>query len=122
MYKLVILIPDTGTNPAFEADWPVFLKMSEQIPGLQREATSRTMIHIFGDTGYDMMHELFFNNKIELERGLDSARGRQAANILHRITKGQVVIFVADHKEDAIENIRKYQPPMPETLDESTGN
>jgi uncharacterized protein (TIGR02118 family) len=110
MYKLVILIPDAGSNPEFYEHWPVFLRQAEEIPGLVREATSHTLTHVFGQPGYDMIHELFFNSKHELEKGLDSPKGRQAANSLHKITHGQVVIFVADHKEDSIENLRKHRP------------
>jgi hypothetical protein len=46
-----------------------------------------------------------------LEKALSSEIGTRAAQTLHKITSGRVSLLVADHKEDDLENIRKFTDP-----------
>ena len=108
MHKLIILIPGSDGLPA---DWHVFLRQAELLPGLRREATSHVLHHLYGDADYSIIHELFFDDLPSLEKALGSDLGTRAAQTLHKITSGRVSLLVADHKEDELENIRKFTAP-----------
>jgi hypothetical protein len=111
MYKLVILIEPLEDASAFEVGWPDFLHHSERMPGLRREATSRVHAVIFGQTSVSFMHELFFDDQASAQQAMSSLHGRQAGKVLQQITQGKMTLFFADHKEDVLENIRRYQKP-----------
>ena len=105
MHKLIILLPGSEGLPA---DWHVFLRQAELLPDLRREATSHVLHHLYGEADYSIIHELFFDDLPALEKALSSDLGIRAAQTLHKITGGRVALLVADHKEDALENIRKF--------------
>ena len=115
MHKLIILLPGTEGLPE---DWHVFLRQAELLPDLRREATSHVLHHLFGDADYSIIHELFFDDLPSLEKALSSELGVRAAQTLHKITSGHVSLLVADHKEDALENIRKFTHPGGEAASE----
>ncbi len=108
MYKLVIMI-ETSEIPEFQAFWPRFLHAAENIPGLQREATSRVCRVLYGDIECSMIHELFFASLAALNAGLSSAPGQEAGRLLQEMTAGKVNLLVTDHAEDDLENIRAYK-------------
>jgi uncharacterized protein (TIGR02118 family) len=114
MYKLVILIEPLDDTSAFESSWPDFLHHSERMPGLRREATSRVDAMILGQIPVAFMHELFFDNQASAQQAMTSLHGRQAGKVLQEITQGKMTLFFADHKEDEMENIRRYQSPEEE--------
>ena len=114
MHKLVILIEPLDDVSAFESSWPDFLHHSERMPGLRREATSRVDVVIFGQIPVVIMHELFFDNLASAQQAMSSLHGRQAGKVLQQITQGKMTLFFADHKEDELENIRRYQSPVGE--------
>ena len=105
MHKLIILLPGSDGLPA---DWHVFLRQAELLPDLRREATSHVLHHLYGEADYSIIHELFFDDLPTLEKALSSDLGVRAAQTLHKVTSGRVALLVADHKEDALENIRKF--------------
>jgi len=111
MQKLIILIPAVEKLPEFDALWPQFLHLVEQIPGLKHEATSHVNHVVYGYLDCSMIHELFFDTQEDLFAGLDSPVGKQAAGILHRLTRQRAVLLLADHKEDKLENIQRYRKP-----------
>ena len=102
MYKLVILIKSVG--PGFNENWPQFLHLAEAMPGLRREATSTVQSTLYGEGGYSLIHELFFDNYAALERGLGSTVAQQAGRLLQTMTGGRVTLLVADHNEDDLSN------------------
>jgi len=108
MHKLVILI-ETTAIPNFHTLWPRFLNAAENIPGLQREATSRVNRVLFGDFECSMIHELFFDSLASLNTGLASASGQEAGRLLQEMTEGKVRLLIADHAEDDLANIRLYK-------------
>lgn len=108
MYKLVILIEST-LDPTFDENWPHFLRVSEHIPGLQREATCRVERVLFGSLECGMIHELYFDTLEALQGGMLSPQGQEAGRLLQVMTGGRMTLLFADHKEDALENIRRYQ-------------
>ncbi|MBN1148003.1 MAG: hypothetical protein JXA78_12165 [Anaerolineales bacterium] len=109
MHKLVILIDDLDDWDALEAEWPRFLHNAEQMPGLLREATSRVVRPLYGNSSYLKMHELFFASLEQAEMALASSQGMAAGRLLQQMTAGRMTLFLAEHKEDDLENIRKYQ-------------
>lgn len=109
MYKLIILIEST-TTPDFHVYWPRFLHAAEDIPGLKRESTSRINQVLYGDLQCAMIHELYFDSYASLKAGLSSASGKEAGRLLQEMTSGSVRLFIADHSQDDLENIRKYKP------------
>ena len=109
MYKLVILIETLEDVSAFESGWPDFLHHSERMPGLRREATSRVDAVIYGQVPVAFMHELFFDDQASAQQAMSSMQGSQAGKVLQQITQGKMILFFADHKEDELENIRRYQ-------------
>ncbi|MCX8061709.1 MAG: EthD family reductase [Anaerolineales bacterium] len=109
MYKLVILIEKSVEPAVLDQHWPQFLHHAEQMPGLLRESTSRVDSHLFGSAEYQLQHELFFNSLEEARRAMASEAGRMAGRILQQLSGGSLVLFFADHREDDLENIRKYR-------------
>lgn len=109
MHKLVILIEPVEDWQGFEAAWPEFLHLVEGMPGLRREASSRVVSFLYGNNPCAQMHELFFDSMEEAQRALSSPQGKAAGQLLQHMTRGQMSLFFAEHKEDDLENIRKYQ-------------
>ena len=108
MHKLVIMIEGAALPADFDENWPQFLHLAEQMPGLQREATSRVLHSLFGNQSYILIHELFFESLEALQTAMASSFGRQAGQELQRMTQGKVILLVGDHNEDDLENIRRY--------------
>ena len=111
MYKLVILIEPLEDAQKFEDDWPEFLHKIERMPGLQREAISRVEAFLYGPTPCARMHELYFDTLQAAEQAMASQEGREAGQLLRRMTGGKMTLFFAEHKEDDLANIRKHQQP-----------
>lgn len=109
MYKLVILIENLDDISSFEEAWPQFLHHAESMPGLLRETTSRVDSIIFGEGTYAFMHELYFKDREQAQKAMVSTAGQSAGKLLQSMTEGRLVLFFADHKEDDLENIRKYR-------------
>jgi len=114
MYKVVILI-EQQDGLHLETQWPAFLRLAEAMPGLQREATSRVDRLLYGDCRCGQMHELFFNTLADVENALASPQGQATGRLLQQITGGRITLFIADHKEDEMENIRKFTQPNQKT-------
>ena len=115
MHKLVILFESIDDWNAFEEQWPQFLHLAEEMPGLVREATSRVSRFLYGEPVYERMHELFFENYEAAEAAMVSTQGRETGRLLQQMSSGRMNLFLADHKEDDLENIRKYQRQPDET-------
>lgn len=109
MIKLVILIKSLSDLDSFEAGWPKFLHLAEQMPGLRREATSHVDHVLFGSPEIIQMHELFFDSMEDARKGLVSQTGKDAGKLLQEITSSQLILFFADHKQDEMKNIRKFR-------------
>jgi uncharacterized protein (TIGR02118 family) len=109
MHKLVIIIEQQEDWSRFESQWPAFLHLAESMPGINREATSRVERLLFGDCRCGLVHEIFFDSLLEAETALASPEGQAAGRLIQQITGGRMTLFFADHKEDEIANIRKYQ-------------
>jgi uncharacterized protein (TIGR02118 family) len=112
MYKLVILIEKSVAAEVLDQHWAEFLHHAEQMPGLLRESTARIDGHLYGAAEYQLQHELFFNSAAEARQAMASEAGRAAGRILQQLSGGQVVLYLADHREDDLENIRKHRPPL----------
>ena len=109
MHKLVILIDQLEDEDRFDEMWPEFLHISERMPGLIREATCRVESSLYGAHQPAFMHELFFETLDDIHQALSSPDGSAAGELLQRMTGGRMSLFIADHKEDEIENIRRFQ-------------
>lgn len=108
MHKLIILIESTS-EPSFDLNWPKFLHQAERIPGLVRESTSRVGQVLFGNMTCEMIHELYFESRASMQQGMASPAGQEAGRLLQNLTGGRMTLLFADHTEDKIENIRRYQ-------------
>jgi len=109
MYKLVILIPELESGSRFEERWPEFLALAESMPGLLRETTSRVDKRLHGERPIQMIHEMYFDSLKAAAEALGSPEGQRAGNILHEITDGEVGLYLADHTEDNLSNIRRHR-------------
>jgi uncharacterized protein (TIGR02118 family) len=109
MYKLIILIEPPANPVAFDEAWPSFLHQAEKMPGLLREATVRVSNTLFGKHQIHMIHELFFETQADLQTAMASPLGQISGHELQKITGGRMTLLAAEHREDDIENIRKYQ-------------
>lgn len=109
MYKLVILIEPEGMGAEFDAHWPGFLSLAEQMPGLIREATSRVNQVMFGKQTFALIHELFFETMAALREAMASPAGQQTGQILQVITQGNMTLLISDHNQDDLENIQKFR-------------
>ena len=109
MHKLVILVETPEDEKAFDEVWPEFLRQSELMPGLLREATCRVEHLIYGDYQPWLLHELFFDSITAIETAMSSPEGQAAGQTLHQMTGGRVTLVITEHKEDNLENIRKHR-------------
>ena len=109
MHKLIILIESPEDSLIFDKSWPSFLHQAEKMPGLIRETSARIEHTFFGSQQIYMIHELFFENQTALQSAMASPQGQISGHILQRITDGKMTLIAAEHKEDEIENLRKYQ-------------
>jgi hypothetical protein len=55
------------------------------------------------------VHELYFDTLPAAQLAMASEPGRSAGRLLQQITGGKVTLFIADHKGDDLEHIRKFQ-------------
>lgn len=113
MFRLIILIEPPEDPLVFEESWPEFLHQAEKMPGLLREATLRVSNNLFGDHQVYMVHELFFENRESLQNAMASPPGQISGQVLQRITAGKMTLLYGDHREDDIENLRKYHANNP---------
>ena len=109
MHKLVILIEPLADWTEFHNRWPDFLRHSESMPGLIREATSQVEKSLFGERPLALMHELYFDSLADLQLALSSADGQAAGRTLHAITRDRLSLFVAECKEEDGETLRRYR-------------
>jgi hypothetical protein len=109
MHKLVILIERLDDWDAFDAGWPEFLHQVEEMPGLLKETTCHVENFLYGGISIARMHELYFDTLEAAQQAMASTPGRIAGRLLQRITGGQMALFIAEHKEDDIENLRRYK-------------
>ncbi len=109
MYKLVILVEQLQDETQFNEMWPEFLHVSERMPGLIMEATCRVESTLYGSYQPALLHELFFESVDDIKKAMISPEGRTAGELLQRMTGGRMSLIIADHKEDNIENIRRFQ-------------
>ncbi len=114
MYKLVILIEPLDDTSAFESSWPDFLHHSERMPGLRREATSRVDAMVYGQVPVALHARAVLRQPGLAQQAMTSLHGRQAGKVLQQITQGKMTLFFADHKEDELANIQRYQRPEEE--------
>jgi uncharacterized protein (TIGR02118 family) len=108
--KLVILIHNTVPEETFQQRWHEFLKLAEQMAGLERETTSHVEAVLFGSFPYQIIHELYFESKETMKAALASPAGRSAGALLQQITGGQVALFYAGHAEDSLDHIKQHPP------------
>lgn len=109
MHKLIILIEPPANETAFDDLWPQFLHLAESMPGLRRETTGRVVSLLYGKFDCWLMHELYFDSLAAIQQAMGSEQGREAGALLQRMTGGRVTLLLTDHKEDELENIRKYR-------------
>jgi uncharacterized protein (TIGR02118 family) len=115
MHKLVILVELPSNDTSFDETWPQFLSLSERMPGLIREATSRVEYILYGGFEPALLHELYFESVEAIRRAMSSPEGQAAGEVLQRMSGGRLTLLIAEHQEDELENIRKYR----EQTDES---
>ena len=109
MHKLVIMVEQMQDETRFDELWPEFLHVSESMPGLVKEATCRVESTLYGSFQPALLHELFFETVDDIKNAMSSPAGRAAGELLQQMTGGHMSLVIVDHKEDAIENIRRYQ-------------
>jgi len=107
MYKLVILIEQMDDPATFENTWPAFLHLAEDMPGLLRESFSRVDTVLFAQTHPYLIYELFFDSAESAQAAMASPVGRKAGRLLQQITGGRMSLFIADHKENSLDNLQK---------------
>jgi prolyl-tRNA editing enzyme YbaK/EbsC (Cys-tRNA(Pro) deacylase) len=112
MHKLIILVEPQEDGETFDVNWPDFLHLSEKMPGLIRESTSREIKRLFGTYHPVLIHELFFDSLQALQEAMVCPDGIAAGQLLQKMTGGHFSLLVVDSKEDTIENIRKHQASL----------
>lgn len=113
MHKLVILIEQLDNWQDFENLWPEFLHQAEEMPGLRREATSRVEDYLYGSIPVVLVHELFFDSLEAAQQAMVSPPGRAAGRLLQQMSRGRMSLFFCEHKEDDLDNIRKFKENQP---------
>jgi hypothetical protein len=103
------MIEDLPDQEQFDQMWPEFLHVSERMPGLIKEATCRVDSTLYGSYHPSLLHELFFDSINDIQLAMSSPEGQAAGGLLQQITGGKMSLLIADHKEDDLENIRRYR-------------
>lgn len=103
------MVEQLSDEAHFDEMWPDFLHVSERMPGLIKEATCRVESLLYGDYPLSLVHELYFDSVEDVKKAMRSPEGRIAGELLQKMTGGRMSLIIADHKEDQIENIRRYQ-------------
>jgi uncharacterized protein (TIGR02118 family) len=109
MYKVMIIVPPDVITHDFDAGWPEFLHQAESMPGLLREASIRVAGSLYGGHEIDMIHELYFETLENLQEAMSSPEGLAAGQIIQQLTQGQMTLLIAEHREDNVENLRRYR-------------
>jgi uncharacterized protein (TIGR02118 family) len=109
MHKLVILVETPADQMTFEEEWPKFLRLAEQMPGLVRETSCHVENILYGEFNYSFIHELYFENAQATYQAMASPQGRQAGKQLQLMTNGKVVLYAADHREDDLAHINQFR-------------
>jgi uncharacterized protein (TIGR02118 family) len=109
MHKLVIMIQTLEEITTFDQSWPEILHLLESMPGLRRETTSRVDSMLYGSQDFNLVHELYFDSLQDLQQAMASLPGREAGRLLQSLTGGRLTLFLADHREDDLENIARYR-------------
>lgn len=111
MFKLVILVEPQLDWLKFEQDWPKFLAVAENMPGLVRESSSPVHHKIHGNFSVSYIHELYFESLQALKDAMASEAGQQAGEVLQEVTGGMVTLLFTDHLEDELSNIKAHEIP-----------
>jgi hypothetical protein len=105
-YQLLILIPLTVEVQSFDEGWPEFLNAAEKMPGLIEESVNRIDNCIYGQNFLRRVYSFSFEDRSTLEQALISPSGEKAGEILHRLTKGNMILLSGEYKQDSLENIQ----------------
>ncbi len=106
-YQLLILIPLTVEIQSFDEGWPEFLKSAEKMPGLIQESVNRVDNCIYGQNYLRRIYSFSFNDRSSLEKALLSPAGEEAGKLLHKITRGNMILLSGEYKQDSLEHIRE---------------
>jgi uncharacterized protein (TIGR02118 family) len=109
MYKLVILVESQEDSARFDSRWPLFLAEAERMPGLRREVTSRIDRVLHGNYPVHIIHELYFDTLKAAAEAMSSPQGERTGQILQEISGGKVTLLLADHLQDDLTHIKRYQ-------------
>ncbi len=109
MYQLILLIPIGIDLQYFDEQWPFFLELAEQMPGLIRESIVRIDQTLFGQTSLQRIYTFSFENQQDLKEALLSPFGEKAGNMLHDLTGGKITILTAESQEDTLSNIQSFK-------------
>ena len=114
MHKITIFFypPLADQELKFQQDWQKFMGLAEKMPKLRRETVSDVEKFVFGSQGhrYAKIHELYFDNRPDLDAALNSEAGQEAEQWLHELTQRRFTLIIAEHKEALPEEfIRKVE-------------
>ena len=65
---------------------------------------------MYGPAPVAMQHELYFDSLAAVQQAMASPAGREAGRLLQSLTGGHMSLFIADHKQDDLENILRHAP------------
>jgi len=100
MHTLLILIPSSVDWTVFDQGWPDFLHQAERMPGLIREEVLQVEKSLTGHNLFSRMYSFHFEDQASLIEAMTSPPGKQASQMIHRITGGKAVILTGETKED----------------------
>lgn len=106
-YQLIILIPLSVEIQSFDEGWPEFLKTAEKMPGLIQESVSRIDNSIYGPNQLRRIYSFTFKDRSSLEQALLSPPGEKAGKLLHKITKGNMILLGGEYKQDSLEDSKE---------------
>jgi hypothetical protein len=106
-YQLLILIPLTVEIQSFDEGWPEFLKTAEKMPGLIQESVNRIDNIIYGQNHLRRIYSFSFKDRSSLEQALLSPDGEKAGKLLHKITKGNMILLGGDYKQDSLKDFNE---------------
>ena len=109
-YQLLILIPLSVEIQSFDEGWPEFLKTAEKMPGLIQESVNRIDDAIYGQNQVRRIYSFTFKDRSTLEQALLSPPGEKAGRLLHKITRGNMILLGGEYKQDTLEDIKEDTP------------
>ena len=101
MLKFMIIFRRPANIDHFEHQYNNLLKQVEQMPGIVRQQVANVVGSPTGQSPYNRILEVYFDNRREMELSLQTPIGQDAGRQLARLPEGSFEMIFAEVYEEA---------------------